>query len=75
MPVVIYAELEVVQVISKRPESGESPMDIENWVTRYGDYLYRFALSRVHQTSLAEDLVQETFLAALAGKENFKTDL
>ena len=29
--------------------------------------LYRFALKNVRDPSLAEDLVQETFLAALAG--------
>lgn len=44
----------------------------ETWVDRYGDYLYRFALSRVKDPGVAEDLVQETFLAALGGLQNFK---
>jgi len=44
----------------------------ETWVDRYGDYLYRFALSRVKDPGVAEDLVQETFLAALRGLQNFK---
>ena len=44
----------------------------ESWVDSYGDFLYRFALSRVKDPSVAEDLVQETFLAALRARENFK---
>ena len=44
----------------------------DTWVDRYGDYLYRFALSRIKDPDVAEDLVQETFLAALKGLHNFK---
>ena len=43
----------------------------ESWVDSYGDFLYRFALSRIKDPSVAEDLVQETFLAALRSHENF----
>jgi len=46
--------------------------DPESWVDYYGDFLYRFALSRIKDPAVAEDLVQETFLAALRGRENFK---
>ena len=46
--------------------------DPESWVDRYGDFLYRFALSRVKDPSVAEDLVQETFLAALKSRVNFQ---
>ena len=44
----------------------------ETWVDRYGDYLYRYALSRLHEPEPAEDVVQETFLAALKARESFK---
>ncbi|MBW2437745.1 MAG: sigma-70 family RNA polymerase sigma factor [Desulfobacterales bacterium] len=44
----------------------------ESWVDNYGDFLYRFALARVKDQSIAEDLVQETFLAALRARENFQ---
>jgi RNA polymerase sigma-70 factor (ECF subfamily) len=44
----------------------------ETWVDQYGDLLYRFALSKVKDPSVAEDLVQETFLAALRARESFK---
>ena len=46
--------------------------DPERWVDQYGDYLFRFALSRLPDSAVAEDLVQETFLAALHARENFK---
>ncbi len=44
----------------------------ENWVDEYGDFLYRYALSKVKDPSIAEDLVQETFLAALKARQNFQ---
>jgi len=47
-------------------------LDPETWVDQYGDYLYRFALSRIKDQAVAEDLVQETFLAALHGRKSFK---
>ena len=46
--------------------------DPAGWVDRYGDFLYRFALSRVKEPSQAEDLVQETFLAALGARHKFQ---
>jgi RNA polymerase sigma-70 factor (ECF subfamily) len=57
------------------PKRKAEPASIENpelWVDSYGDFLYRFALSRVKDPSVAEDLVQETFLAALRARETFK---
>ena len=39
---------------------------------QYGDYLYRFALSRVQDPTAAEDLVQETFMSALHTHEAFE---
>lgn len=35
------------------------------WLEQYGDTLYRYALFRVRDPDLAQDLVQETLLAAL----------
>lgn len=42
------------------------------WVDRYGDALFRFAYQRVREVDIAEDLVQETFLAAMRAKDRFK---
>lgn len=51
----------------------ENPLhDPETWMDQYGDILYRFALFRVQDSTTAEDLVQETFLAALGAYKNFK---
>jgi RNA polymerase sigma-70 factor (ECF subfamily) len=38
-----------------------------DWLAEHGDYLYRYALARLRDPHLAEDAVQETLLAALAG--------
>ncbi len=45
--------------------------DPETWMDLYGDFLYRFAMFRVRDSTAAEDLVQETFLAALGAYKNF----
>jgi len=42
-----------------------------NWVETHGDYLFNFAIGQVRDTNTAEDLVQETFLAALKSQNNF----
>ena len=44
------------------------------WPDRYGDQLYRFALSRVSAAEVAEELVQETFLSALDGLAMFRAE-
>ncbi|MGR8934236.1 MAG: sigma-70 family RNA polymerase sigma factor [Gammaproteobacteria bacterium] len=41
------------------------------WLERYGNILYRFAYARVRDREVAEDLLQETLLAALKAKDNF----
>jgi RNA polymerase sigma-70 factor (TIGR02943 family) len=51
----------------KTPQLG----DPARWVDRYGDALLRYALGRVGQREVAEDLVQETFLAAWKARESF----
>lgn len=45
--------------------------EVAAWVDQHGDCLYRYALARVRKPELAEDLVQETFLAAVRGYEKF----
>jgi len=45
--------------------------DPAQWVSLYGDYLYNFALGRLRNHTDAENVVQETFLAALNAKDKF----
>ncbi|MBL1351937.1 MAG: sigma-70 family RNA polymerase sigma factor [Zetaproteobacteria bacterium] len=49
-------------------------MNADAWLNEHGDYLYRFALSKVHDDELAADMVQEALLAAWRGKSRFKGD-
>ena len=44
----------------------------ESWVDEHGDALFRYALFRIHDAQSAEDLVQETFLAALKARDSFE---
>jgi RNA polymerase sigma-70 factor (ECF subfamily) len=44
----------------------------ENWVDLYSDYLFNYTISRVNDSDMAKDLVQETFLAGLGALKNFK---
>lgn len=48
-----------------------SAIDCQSWLDRHGDYLYRYALRTVRRTEAAEDLVQETLLAAWRGRAAF----
>lgn len=48
-----------------------NPLDPSTWIFKYGDCLLRCALSRVRYIENAEDLVQETFLAALRSRHTF----
>lgn len=45
--------------------------DPASWVDAYGDYLLRYAYMRVNDATVAEDLVQDTFLAAMKARERF----
>lgn len=45
--------------------------DPQDWVESYGRYLYRFALARVRDQDVAEELVQETLIAALEARDRF----
>jgi RNA polymerase sigma-70 factor (ECF subfamily) len=47
-------------------------LNADNWVDQYGDALFQYAHARVNNSAVAEDLVQETFLAAVKARESFK---
>jgi RNA polymerase sigma-70 factor (ECF subfamily) len=42
------------------------------WLSRYGDALYRYALARLRRAHEAEEAVQETLLAALKASGQFE---
>lgn len=47
-------------------------LDPKGWVKNYADYLYNHAMYRTRNSALSEDLVQDTFVSAFKGKDNFK---
>ena len=53
-------------------EHGQPGDDAASWLDDHGDALYRFARTRVGRREPAEDLVQETLLAALAARGEFR---
>src|SRR3569623_1509754 len=44
------------------------------WLDNHGDALYRYALLRLRDPMLAEDMVQETLLAAVEARERYAGD-
>jgi len=42
------------------------------WLQEHGDYLYRYALSRLHDEERAADILQDTLLAAWKAHERFQ---
>ena len=44
-------------------------LDPGKWLDCHGDYLYRYALVRVRNAGVAEDLLQETLLAAVGAQQ------
>jgi len=47
-------------------------IDTGKWVELYSDFLYNFAISRVNNSELARDLVQDTFIAGIRGLDSFQ---
>lgn len=48
----------------------KATLDPAHWLDQYGDYLYRYALMRVRDAAIAEDILQETLLAAFNSSQN-----
>jgi len=56
------------------PEESKHILEPHRWVERYGDYLFNYAIVRVNDSEIAEDLVQEAFLAGLISRDGFRGD-
>jgi RNA polymerase sigma-70 factor (TIGR02943 family) len=54
-----------------QPPGQNTPSNPTDWVDRYGDALYHFAIGQVRDPVVAEDMVQETFLAAIKARDRF----
>jgi RNA polymerase sigma-70 factor (TIGR02943 family) len=62
---------EVTKPAVERGASVIAAADPERWLDEHGDVLYRYAIVRVRKPDIAQDLVQETMLAALRSYEKF----
>ena len=52
--------------------SIQHTLDPNTWIDKYADYLFNYAITRVNNSDLAKDLVQETFFAGLKSAKNFE---
>lgn len=58
--------------MSNTEPKQSSELNPSTWLEEYGDYLFRFAMARVMRREVAEDLVQETLLAAYRARDSFE---
>jgi RNA polymerase sigma-70 factor (ECF subfamily) len=58
--------------MSVAPQDVTTPeSDPNRWLQEYGDALFRYALMRLHNRAHAEDVVQETLLAAFQARASY----
>lgn len=46
---------------------------LENWIEEFSDYLFNIAYYKVHDSDLANDFVQETYISALKNESTLNT--
>ncbi len=51
---------------------NQETLDPTQWVDKYGDSMYRFAILRVKDEAHADDIVQNTILAALQARDTYE---
>jgi len=51
--------------------AGNNDSNTKTWLEEHGDYLFSYAFLKAKDTHVAEDLVQETLLAAITAKNTF----
>src|SRR5262245_10646128 len=52
-------------------KSATEGQEQHDWLTNHGDYLFNLAVGQLRDPFVAEDVVQETFLAALKARDRF----
>ncbi len=60
--------------VPMEPASGADALDASQWLSEHGNALLAYASARLTDREVAEDLVQETFVAAWAARNSFKGD-
>jgi RNA polymerase sigma-70 factor (ECF subfamily) len=57
--------------ISETATEAQDQCEQFDWLTTHGDYLFNLAVGQLRDPVVAEDVVQETFLAALKARDGF----
>lgn len=66
-----FSDIQIKSDFDKK-EGNLQNTNSDNWVNEHGDYLYGIALLRVGERQVAEDIVQDTFMAALKALDSFE---
>jgi len=61
----------MINLTNQTSETATEGQDQCDWVTAHGDYLFNLAVGQLRDPLLAEDVVQECFLAALKARDRF----
>ena len=61
----LFANMQTGGPTTVAAQSITADIDATIWVDNHGDYLFRYALARLRSETAAEDMVQETLLAAI----------
>ncbi len=56
-----------------QPETPPS-VDVALWVDQFADSLFRYAMAKTGDVTIAEDLVQDTFVAAVSRRDSFRNE-
>jgi RNA polymerase sigma-70 factor (ECF subfamily) len=59
-------------IMDEITEASNKSLNPSAWVDEYGDYLYRYAVSRLRDVDAAEEVVQESFVAALRHVDQYE---
>jgi RNA polymerase sigma-70 factor (ECF subfamily) len=65
------ASMQTGETVTSSASEVPVRIDPERWVDEYGDQLFRYAIVRLRDESLAEDAVQETLLSAIQSRESY----
>lgn len=64
-------EINIIRMEKQSKAADKSHEEINRLINQHAEMLYAYAIIRVGRQEIAEDMVQETLLAALQGWENF----
>lgn len=65
------ADMQTGELAAANRAEHQQRIDPTIWVDEHGDYLFKYAMMRLRDDSLAEDAVQETLLAAIQATASY----